>query len=100
MKIRMCEITFPFCVVLARQSGMTLPLAPSQGYLAAFSTIEKAAAYMCRRGDTDWKMTLVSRPTLEMTVESLQSLGARGLAFDPEQERLGTLIDFEKLRQM
>jgi hypothetical protein len=96
----MCEIAFPFCVVLARQSGMTLPLAPSQGYIAAFSTVEKASAFMFRRGDTDWRMTLVSRPTLESVIESLQSLGARGLAFNPEQESLGTLIDFEKLRRL
>jgi hypothetical protein len=82
---------------MTRSSGISLPLAPSQGYIAAFSTVEKAAAFMFRRGDTEWRMKLVSRPTLQETLESLRAIGARGLAFNPEDDGTGTLIDFEKL---
>ena len=76
---------------------MTLPDAPKPGYIAAFSTVEKAAAFMFKRGDTDWRMTLVSRPTFPRNVENLQLLGVRGLCFDQTEETPGTFIDFDQI---
>jgi hypothetical protein len=93
------EIAFPFCVVMARHGDITLPVAPAPSYIAAFSTVEKAAAFMFKRGETDWRMTLVSRPTFISTVESLRLLGVKGLAFNPDVDHPGTLFDLNDIGQ-
>jgi hypothetical protein len=93
----MSEITFPFCIVMARHGSITLPVTPAHGYIAAFSTVEKAAAFMFQRGDIDWRMTLISRPTFAKTIESLRLLGVKGFAFNPEGDSPGTLLDLDGL---
>jgi len=90
------SVTFPFCLVMARHGHITLPVAPAAGYIAGFSTIEKAAAYMFQRGETDWRMTLVSRPTFDATVESLRLIGVKGSAFNPA-EGPGELLDLDEI---
>lgn len=90
-------MTFPFCVVMAREGQITLPLAPKPGYVAAFSSVEKAAAFMFARGDTNWHMTLVTRPTLAALIENLSLLGVKGFCLDPLQNACDDLLDFSQI---
>ncbi len=90
-------MTFPFCVVMAREGQITLPLAPKPGYVAAFSSVEKAAAFMFARGDTNWHMTLVTRPTLAGVVENLSLLGVKGFCLDPLKDVYDNLLEFSQI---
>ena len=93
----MSKITYPFCLVMATRGDISLPVVCVAGYIAAFSNAKKAADFMIARGETDWKMTLVSRPTFAATVESLRSLGVRGLCFDQSEQSTGEIIDFDQV---
>ena len=93
-------LTFPFCIVRVRTGRDSFPVSPSAGYVAAFSNPEKAARYMFKRGDVEWRTTLVSRPTLAENIYVLKLLGFDGLAIDPANGSPGELVEFEKLPAM
>lgn len=90
-------LTFPFCIVRVRTGNDSIPLSPARGYVAAFSSVERAAKYVYQRGDVEWRTTLISRPTLAENVHTLRLLGTKGFAFDPAEDAPGELIDFEEL---
>ena len=95
LALRTHMLTFPFCIVRLRAGSDSVPISPSAGYVAAFSSVERAAAYTFKRGDTEWRTTLVTRPTLAETIQVLRVLGIKGFAFDPIDDKPGELIDFE-----
>jgi hypothetical protein len=96
----MQAITFPFCVVTSHQADISLPVVPSDvtGYVAAFSTVEKASAYMMAAGRTNWQLWLVSRPTFDSLVEMFRQLGVKGFCFDPSQDECGVKLDFDEIK--
>jgi hypothetical protein len=54
----MAGIVFPFWMVSSRQADITLPVVPvdAAGFVATFSTVEMATAFMVRRGETNWQL--------------------------------------------
>jgi hypothetical protein len=81
----MATLPFPFCIITSRHADISLPVVPTDamGYVAAFSTVEKATAYMQAMDQKNWQLRLVSRPTLDVLVTTLRALGVKGFSLDP-----------------
>lgn len=94
----MTDLLFPFWIVTQRRGPISLPVEPHgmPGYIAAFSSAEKAASFMTQRGETEWENQLVSRSTLDSLIEELRTMvGMRGVCLDPTSSESGKLIGFE-----
>ncbi len=90
-------LTFPLFLVMSRDGQLTLPLAVVPGYIATFSSAQKAAAFMFIRGDTNWQMTMVTRANFGVDAAALRQLGLKGLCLDPTRSSHDKLIDFDRI---
>src|SRR4051794_12925104 len=90
----MTRLTFPFWIVLQRRNLLSKPVEPdgTPGFIAAFSTAEKAASFMVIRGETEWENRLISRSTLADLKADLGQLGFQGLCLDPTKGTCGTKV--------
>lgn len=96
----MTELTFPFWIVSRRRGVISLPVEPEgvTGYIAGFTTAEKAATFMSQRGETEWENKLVSRASIASLVDELRVMvGIRGICLDPLRGSCGTQISFEEI---
>lgn len=91
----MPELTFPFFIVSEPHAGMMRPVGKSPGYVAAFSTVKKAFAFILEGRGDDWRMTLVSRPTYDAMVASLRRLGVKGMILAGGENDDATVVEFD-----
>jgi hypothetical protein len=82
---------------MSRDGQLTLPLTIVPGYIATFTSGQKAATFMFIRGDTNWQMTMIARSNFEVDVEALRKLGLKGLCLDPTKGSHDTLINFDEI---
>jgi len=92
-------LRFPFWIVTQHRGLISKPVEPPGmlGFIAAFSSAERATAFMVSRGETVWENRLVSRSSLQEWLTDLRRLGAKGLCLDPCRENGGTPIPFDEL---
>ena len=90
---------FPFWIVTQRRGLLSRPVEPdgTPGFIAAFTTAEKAASFMVSRGESEWENRLVSRSTLSDLKNDLRQLGFQGLCLDPAKGDGGTKVTFEEM---
>ena len=97
----MAGLNYPFWIVTQRRGLISKPVEPVgvPGFIAAFSSAEKAASFMVSRGETEWENRLVARSTLRDLMADLRQLGGQGLCLDPSKEEAGTRITFDELEK-
>lgn len=97
----MAEFSCPFWIVTQRRGLISQPVEPHgmPGFIAAFTTAEKAASFMVGRGETKWENKLVARSTLASLKEDLRRIGVRGVCLDPAEGECGTKIAFDELEK-
>src|SRR6185369_7112792 len=63
--VGMAELNFPFWIVTQRRGLISKPVEPDgmPGFVAAFSSAEKAGSFMVSRGESGWENRLVARST-------------------------------------
>jgi hypothetical protein len=94
------NVTYPFWIVTKRLGTLSVPVVPDAcpGYVAAFTTVEKAIAYAGPDGSKGYEFKMVARPTLVELADGLSPLGVKGFCFDPEGGRCGAVIDFDQFK--
>ncbi len=95
----MATINFPFWIVTQRRGLISQPVEPDgvPGFIAAFSSAERAAKFMVSRGETEWENRMISRATLRDLMADLRRIGVRGLCLDPTKGEGGARITFEEM---
>ena len=69
-----------------------------RGFTAAFSTAERATAFMVVRGESEWENRLVARSTLCDLMSDLRRLGIHGFCVDPAENGGGMRFSFDDLQ--
>jgi hypothetical protein len=85
-----------------RRGLISKPVEPDRmpGFIAAFSSAEKAASFMVSRGESEWENRLVARATLRDLMADLRLLGRQGLCLDPPKDGAGTQIAVDDLQKV
>lgn len=95
----MNEMTFPFWIVKQWRGLLSFPveLEDMPGFIATFTTADRAAKFMSERGEMEWQKQLVVRATLPSLLEQLRQLGVQGVCLDPSRSGCGMRLDLEEL---
>src|SRR5690348_4585153 len=98
----MTRLSLPFCIVLQRKALMAFPVEcpPHSGHGAAFSSPQKAMAFMGgRTNHWDWEFKFLSRPTLPELLADLQRISFLGICHNPDLDGSGgTRFSLEQLQ--
>ncbi len=88
----------PALWVLVHRGGFPWrPVMAVPGYVAAFSTHERAAAFGGRADHPKWEFRVLSRQALAPVIEGFRGYGARGVCLDPTADTSGVTVEFDDL---
>lgn len=81
-------LTLPFWIAFHRHQSVPHPLVPahSPGFVAVFSSAQKATEYLVVDHETSFSLRLISRPNLNGLIDDLRRMGMHGFCFDPDHD--------------
>ena len=69
----------------------------SPRFVAAFTSLEKAQAFVGQSGDRDWELRLVCRVTFPALAKRLRRYQLRGMCFDPDRRGRGEELELAQI---
>ena len=78
-------LTVPFWIAYRREQSVPRPTVPGNapGFVAIFSSAQKATAYLVADGETSFSLRQISGPKLSGLIDDLRRMGMHGFCLDP-----------------